>query len=194
LPGIIGATCLILFFGARVVVGLAGWTDILLVILGVALILIEAFLLPGVGLAGGLGVVLFLLGIYLTSTRVPIPQYHWDFARIRDLAYTLTFSLSGFLLLAYLTTRLLPRTPFYQRLVLSNEMRADAGYVVQTEQDEASVGLEGVALTDLRPAGRGRFEGRSRSVVSRGEYVDRGTPIRVIRVEGNRYVVDPIQE
>ncbi len=49
----------------------------------------------------------------------------------------------------------------------------------------------GVAETVLRPAGKGRFKGQSLDVVSLGEYIEAGAKIRIIEVQGNRYVVEP---
>ena len=69
--------------------------------------------------------------------------------------------------------------------------QAAQGYVVQTaEECEAAIGLVGKATTMLRPAGRGRFGDENYLVVSRGEYIEKGTPIRIIQAEGNRYVVE----
>ena len=42
----------------------------------------------------------------------------------------------------------------------------------------------------LRPAGRGRFEGKTYQVVTRSEFIEKGTPIQIVQVDGNRYVVD----
>jgi membrane-bound serine protease (ClpP class) len=78
-------------------------------------------------------------------------------------------------------------------LVLADEQRAEAGYVTQTDQDEQdAIGLQGVALTMLRPVGRGRFGDKSMQVVSRGEFLKPGTPIVITQAEGNRYVVEPV--
>lgn len=46
----------------------------------------------------------------------------------------------------------------------------------------------------LRPSGRGRFGNVSYDVVTRGEFIDTGHPIQIIEVEGNRYVVQEIEE
>jgi membrane-bound serine protease (ClpP class) len=51
------------------------------------------------------------------------------------------------------------------------------------------VGLDGVALTDLRPAGAAQFGVERVDVVTEGEYLAQGTPVRVVRNEGYRHVV-----
>jgi membrane-bound serine protease (ClpP class) len=191
LPGVVGITCLILFFGAQYVIGLAQWIDILLVVVGIGLILAEIFIIPGFGLPGVAGIICFVLGIYLSLTDAPVPRYSWDFDRLRDAGISLGGAavLLGVLIAAI--WRILPQTPIYGRLVLVGGQSAAQGYTVQTVSDELeAVGLQGTALTVLRPAGRGRFEGKTYNVVSRAEYIEEGTPIVIVEVEGNRYVVD----
>ena len=46
----------------------------------------------------------------------------------------------------------------------------------------------------LRPAGRGRFDGKTYDVVSRGEYIEEGNPIVIVEVDGNRYVVEKAED
>ncbi len=90
--------------------------------------------------------------------------------------------------------KIFPKTPVGRRLILGptpdspgDADQSDGG----TGRHDAitDAGDEGVALTDLRPSGTGRFEKRKISVVTSGEYIERGTPIRIVRTEGNRVVV-----
>lgn len=193
LPGIVGAACLALFFGSYLVLGLADWIDIALVVAGVTLLLIEIFVLPGFGFVGAGGLVCLLAGLYLAMVRNPIPQYEWDFSRLSDVTQTMGTTFVLFTAMVLATWKLIPRTPMAGWLVLKTEQDADAGYVVQTEEQERlAENLEGVATTMLRPSGRGRFEGRNYDVVTRGEFIEPGTPIRIIRADANRYVVEAI--
>jgi len=193
--GIVGLCCLALFFGSHLVIGLANWIDLLLVVVGISLIAVEIFVIPGFGLAGIAGIACLLAGLYMTLTHTPIPEYSWDFARLHDagISFLTAFALS--VLLIILFWRVLPRTPLFGWLVLGASQQADEGYVVQTESDrEQALGLEGVALTLLRPVGRGRFGQRNYAVMARSEYIPKGARIKIVKVEGNRYVVERIQE
>jgi membrane-bound serine protease (ClpP class) len=195
LPGIIGVTALLLFFGARAVLGLADVVDLVLVVVGLGLIAVEVLMLPGFGVAGAAGVAALIVGLYLSFTRVTIPQYSWDFDRLRDAGQTMAIASLLFALFVWLTWRLLPKTPVYRWFVLSTAQNVDAGYVVQTEADEEGfVGQTGVAVSNLRPVGRGRFGDKTLMVVSHAEFIDEDTPIVIVQVEGNRYVVDSIRE
>lgn len=191
LPGVVGILCLLLFFGAHYIIGLAEVLDILLVIVGIGLILVEIFLIPGFGLPGVAGIVCVILGIYLSLTNVPLPQYAWDYHRLQEAGISLGGAAAVLSILIAVLWRVLPQTPIYRRVVLSDAQLAADGFTVQTATDEVeAVGLKGTALTVLRPAGRGRFAGRTFNVVSRAEYIEEGTPIVIVEVEGNRYVVD----
>ena len=194
-PGIVGITCLVLFFGSRAVLGLADWIDIGLVVIGVGLILLEIFVIPGFGIAGVAGILCVLAGFVLSFVLNDwqLPQYSWDYERLEEAAYSLALSMALFLVFVAVTWKILPYTPIYGRLVLADQQLAEAGYVAQTDQEEdAAIGLEGVALTMLRPAGRGRFGDRNLHVVSRGEFIKPDTPIVITQAEGNRYVVEPL--
>ena len=83
--------------------------------------------------------------------------------------------------------KLFPKTPLGRRMTvtgLSFESRA-----ATDARDLALIGRRGVVLSDCRPAGMARFEGRRVDVVSRGELLEAGTPVTVLEVRGNRVVV-----
>ncbi|GMV92813.1 MAG: hypothetical protein AMXMBFR82_25910 [Candidatus Hydrogenedentota bacterium] len=197
LPGIIGIVALALYFGARSVIGLADWVDLLLVLTGLVLIAIEAFVLPGFGIAGVAGILCLLAGLYLSFTFSDfyLPDYSWSVDRLQDAGKTVTLTTVGLIVFTVILWKVFPRTPIYGRLVLADAQDVAMGYSVQSEQDRSSaIGLKGVATSMLRPAGRGRFGDKTYQVVSRAEFIEEGTPITIVEVEGNRYVVDRVKE
>ncbi len=187
---VVGAACLALFFGARLVVGMADWIDIALVLAGLGLVAAEIFVFPTLGALGGAGVLCLLAGFYLSLTRVVVPTYDWDFARLNDAAVTLTIATAAFCIFAVLTWKLFPRTPMGRALIQSHTQQASAGYTVQTSEDRAlAIGRRGLSASMLRPAGRGRFDGVAYDVVTQGEFIEPDRAIEIIEAEGNRYVV-----
>lgn len=189
-PGMIGFTALALLFGANLVVGMASWVDLLLVLVGIGLIVVELFVLPGFGFIGISGVVLLLAGVYLGLTRVPVPEYTWDYERMYDAVLTISLGMFWFMGFVMLSSYFLPKSPLFRALVLADSQQQAQGYMVQTEEKErVRVGMRGVATSSLRPAGRGRFEGKTYDIMTRGEFLDKGAPLVIIRVEGNRLVV-----
>ncbi len=72
---------------------------------------------------------------------------------------------------------------------LKRELSRDLGVSSQSVGMEKLAGLEGEALTDLRPAGMARLNGARTDVVTRGEYIEKGTQVVVLKVTGNQVVV-----
>jgi len=193
-PGLIGVICLALFFGSRLIIGIADWLDILLVVVGIVLLALEILVIPGFGVAGVTGILCLVAGIYMSLTRVPIPEYTWDFMRLRDAGATLMMACLLFLAFVLVTWKIFPRSRLARGLILADAQEAAAGYVVQTEADAtAAIGRRGVASTMLRPAGRGRFGQDTFDLMTRGEFIEKGRPIEIIQAEGNRYVVREIK-
>jgi membrane-bound serine protease (ClpP class) len=184
LPGAVGLLSLGLFFWGHWIVQLAGWEELLLVGLGLALLAVEIVVLPGFGVAGVGGLVALAAGLALTligggATAADIVG---AFGRV---AISLLLALAGGLALL----RVLPRLPFGRRLVLDAEMGADQGYTSPPENDRLQLGRAGIALSPLRPAGVADIGGSRVDVVSDGAFVDAGAAIEVTRVDGNRVVV-----
>jgi membrane-bound serine protease (ClpP class) len=184
LPGGVGVACLGLFFWGHWLVALAGWEELLLVGTGIALLAVEIFVTPGFGLAGLLGIGAFLGGLGLSVVGAGAT---WDVILRAGgrAAVSLLLALAG----AVVMLRALPRLPFGRRLVLEQELAAQAGYASTPESDRQWVGKRGTTISPLRPAGIGQFDGERVDVMSDGVFIDAGQPIDVLRVDGDRIVV-----
>lgn len=183
-PGVIGLTSLALFLWGHWLVRLAGWEEVLLIGIGLILLVIEIFLLPGFGLFGALGIAALLggLGLSLVGTG----------ATWAVVLYALGQVIAAVLLAAVLALALLrvvPRLPFGRKLILDTALPAAVGYASQPESDSRWLGTRGTAASTLRPAGVAHFDHERVDVVTEGEYIEAGGAIEVIRVEGNRIVV-----
>lgn len=191
LPGIVGIVCLTLFFGSHFILGLADTIDLVLVLVGVTLLFIEAFIIPGFGIAGVSGIICLMLGTYLSLVNFTFPQYTWDFDRLDDVGQSFVVFLGSMTVFILGTWKLLPKTPFYREMIMSGTQPIEEGYTVQSaETAQAAIGLRGVASTMLRPAGKGRFNNQNYDIVTRGDFIDEGTPIVITQADGNRYVVE----
>jgi membrane-bound serine protease (ClpP class) len=183
-PGALGITSLALFFWGHWLVRLAGWEEVLLVAVGVMLLALELFVIPGFGIAGILGILAFAGGLTLSLIGAGTT---WEVvvAAVGRVALSALLALVGFALFM----RFLPRLPLGHRLVLETALGALTSAAPESESDQRWLGKRGTAASPLRPAGFGDFEGERIDVVSRGEYIEAGEPIEVVRVEGNRIVV-----
>ncbi len=183
-PGALGLTFLGLFFWGHWIVRLAGWEELLLVAIGVGLIALEVFVLPGMTIAGVAGGVALLAGLGLTlvgagATASVIIQ------ALGQVAIALLLAFAG----AFGLLRLLPSLPFGRRLVLSTGMQADLGYVSTPDSDLKWLERVGTSVSPLRPAGIAEIDGARIDVVSDGGFIEVGAAIQVVRVDGNRIVV-----
>jgi membrane-bound serine protease (ClpP class) len=183
-PGTVGLISLGLFFWGHWIVQLAGWEELLLISVGVLLLVLEVFVIPGVTVAGVGGIIALVagLGMTLVGAGATVSVIMSALARV---AISILLAMAG----AYALLRMLPRLPFGRRLVLEAGMAADRGYVSAAESDRLWVGRAGTALSPLRPAGIAEIDGSRLDVVSDGDFIDAGSAIEVTRVDGNRIVV-----
>lgn len=185
--GITGLILLALFFGAHLIVGLAGLEEVLLLLAGLVLLGLEVFLIPGFGLAGILGIVAIAAAIFLALLG--------RFPSVNDITRavgTLGVTLLIFMATAYYFVRHLPWSKRLGGIFLREAEARAVGYI-SAEPRQDLVGKIGVAVTDLRPAGIGLFDGERIDVVSEGDYVRAGARIKVLRSEGYRHIVRPVE-
>jgi membrane-bound serine protease (ClpP class) len=183
-PGTVGVLSLGLFFWGHWIVRLAGWEELLLVTVGVLLIALEVFVLPGTTLAGIAGVVAVVAGLSMTLVGAGA-TFAVIVGALGRVAIALLLAMAG----TFALLRVLPRLPFGRRLVLATGMEANLGYVSTPESDHRWKGRLGTALSPLRPAGIAEIDGIRVDVVSDGGYIEPGAAIEVTRVDGNRIVV-----
>ncbi len=188
-PGVVGLTSLGLFLWGHWLVRLAGWEEVLLIGIGLILLVVEIFLLPGFGLFGAIGIVALLggLGLSLVGTGATWAVVLYALGQV-----IVAVLLAVVLALALL--RVLPRLPFGRRLILETELPAQAGYASAPEADRRWLGKRGIAASTLRPAGIAHFDHERVDVITEGEFIEAGDPIEVLRVEGNRIVVRRIDQ
>jgi membrane-bound serine protease (ClpP class) len=142
-----------------------------LVVLGLLLLGVELFVIPGFGLVGILGI-LSVLGAGAVAYLRLSP-------RAGGIAFAAGLALVG------LMFWLLPRTRAARSMVLTAHHAGGA----PDPGLRALRGQAGVALTPLRPAGSVEIAGRAVDVVTDGEFIAAGTRVRVTQVEGVRVVV-----
>jgi membrane-bound serine protease (ClpP class) len=190
-PVIIGFISLLLFFGSSYILQLASVINIVLFIIGIILLLLEIFVIPGSAITGVMGVILIIGSIFLSLVGNNLP--FWDSSNVSRATIQLSASLVSAFILIYFLAKFLPKSTVFSRLVLSNEEKADQGFVSYPSIKEL-VGMEGIALTTLRPAGSAEFNGQRYDVVADWEYIPKGNKLKVIRVEGIKVVVKELKD
>ena len=165
------------FAGGLVV---AGWGPLVLLVAGLVLLAVEAFVLPGFGVAGVMGAVAVLAGLVIAILG-PAPT-------AVDIFTAAWVVMAALAIVGMAVWLLVDRLPRGGRARLRASTRRDEGYVASPRRTEL-VGVEGVAVTDLRPSGTARFGEERVDVVTEGSFVQAGTAVRVIRADGYRHVV-----
>ena len=188
--GILSITCFGLFFAGHHLAGLAGWEAAALFAVGIALVVGELWLHPGTVVPGVLGVFLAVGGMVLAmADRWPgEPFWPSEGALVRPL-FQFGAAMIGSVIVVAVLVRVLPRTRFYSAMVLSEVVPMGPGVEVGPAW-RAVIGSTGVALTTLRPSGKASLGGHTADVVSQGEFLDAGTRLRVVRIEGPHVVVE----
>lgn len=151
---------------------------ILCFIVGVGLLVAEVFM-PGFGIAGISGIVLEGVSIVLTYLKYGgLAALGLTIVILAVIGIAISMSLRS------ATKGRLSKSP----IILKTSETAAEGYSATADMD-VFLGKEGDTLTVLRPTGMAEFDGVKLNVVSDGEYIPKGTRVRVSRVEGARVVV-----
>ncbi len=192
LPGIIGIAAFALYFLGGYVAGLSGLGWAVVFIVGLALLLLELFVFPGHFIAGIAGIVLMLVAIVMGMVDIypgtpALPTFGQVRLPLRDLSLALTVAGIGVVVLA----RFLPQTPWFHRLI-SQTASGEVSVATLTARQQARLGQTGVAVSPLHPGGKARFGEELLDVVTQGEMVGAGRPVRVIGHTGADAVVEEI--
>lgn len=156
------------------------WWAVLLYSAGIVLLVAEA-MIPGLicGIIGSLLIIASLVLFYFVRPDLIVPA-----------------SIMGFIFAGVCTAGSLiwlPNTRIGRLMTLNQSQNSDEGWVSNLS-DNSLMGATGLVHTQLRPAGT-IFVGDKRvSAVSNGGFIEKGATVRVILVDGNRVVVEPVDE
>ncbi len=194
IPGVIAALAFICVFWAHTqfsgqLAVLAG----MLFLLGLILILLEVFVIPGIGAALIFGILLMVGSLALVTVQ-SIPDTGGEWVKLGGKMATYLFALMAGFVVALLIARYLPSLPFANKMFLPPvDDTADlGGQLPGAAKAAALLGASGVTTTVLRPAGTVLFGDEFVDVVTEGGYVEAGAKVQVIEVEGTRIVVKAV--
>ena len=184
IPGFVGLACLILSLSASYIAQLATMSDMLFILTGLALIVLEALVIPGFGVAGLGGFGLMIYGLYLLLLP-DVPVGEEVLGQVMDgFLIGLVGAVIGLVLLA----KLMIKTKFWEQLTAPDTQKKEDGYS-NTLGWESLKGETGIADTDLHPSGWVRVKDQRIFVVSEGEFIEEGKEIQILSVDGNRVLV-----
>ncbi|MBB6217928.1 membrane-bound serine protease (ClpP class) [Anaerosolibacter carboniphilus] len=178
LGGTISLIAFSIFFGGSILAGNAGFAVVLIFLTGILLLVIEA-VIPGFGAPGIGGILCIIISIVLSSDSIVLG--------ISSLAIAFVMTvIAAILLLKYA-----PKNKYFDKIILGTELRKDMGFS-SIITNNGLLGLEGIVVTSLRPAGTIEVDGERIDVVSEGGFIEKNDRVRIVKIEGRRIVVKKI--
>lgn len=216
IPGTVAITAFALLFLSSGLMGTLSSVELLLFLVGVVLLIVEVFLIPGFGVAGISGLIFMTVGLILSRQQFILPDNAWQAELFsRNLLLVFGTLAASFLLLTILMM-FFPRIRLFQRLILNNSQPESAGRKppiqtstanssdpgtaggtggqIEGSENKLRIGDSGTVLTKLRPVGKIRVGEETHSVVTEGRWLEPGTRVSVVEIEGNRIVVEEVKE
>ena len=192
LPLFLAIGAALLYFAPHYLEGLAQNWELLLFIAGLALLALEIFVLPGFGIAGIAAIVCIVLGLALTLVH----NDGFDFsvsgtAAIMQALATVVLAKVLVLVLFIFTGERFILSPLFNKLVLTDALESATGYV--TSKPVELIGKQGIAFTDLRPAGKIKINEAIHEASAESNYIPQGTSIEVISHNGVTIIVRALQ-
>lgn len=185
LPGSAAVVALAIFFGSHYILELASVLEIILFIVGVVLLILEIFVIPGFGIAGIAGVILIVGSLFMGL----LPDFDFlDAGLIQTALVQLAGSFLLTIILISVLLKFLPKSKMFNRLILETGIESHSGYTAEPSVSDLT-GKSGVALTDLRPSGTIIIDSKRIDAVTEGEYIVKNTKVVVSKMDGSKIVV-----
>ena len=151
------------------------WLVIVLIIVGLLLLLLEVLVIPGTGFAGIAGFASIIGGIWLAYADLGTKMGH----------YVLALTIGINLLAIWLAFR----SKTWKKMALNAKID---GKVNTTQEKDLKVGDEGTTVSRLAPMGKAEINNRFVEVDARTDFIDPGTPIKIVKISGNKIYVSKI--
>ncbi|MGG1573579.1 NfeD family protein [Fictibacillus sp. NRS-1165] len=179
IAGIIGISSMFLYFFGHLLAGLAGWESIALFILGIILLLLEVFV-PG-GIVGILGLAAVIASLVMAAGSIT--------TIVTSMGIALLVTILG----AFLFLKFFGYKGPLRKLVLFDSTSTEKGYI-SSKQRQDLTGRIAESITPLRPSGTAELDGEYLDVVTEGSFIQKGKPVRIVKVQGSRIVVREVKD
>lgn len=171
--------------------------EILLFVVGLILIAMEVFVIPGFGVCGVGGILLVIASLALAMVDNEIFREFdgsWNLRPLIKPLAIVTGSASLALFGSMWLVSKLYATRSFDHIALRQEMNAEEGFTGVVSGLEALVGCEVTVFTDMRPGGKVKTEdGRIvEATLKFGGFASKGTALKVLHAEQGRLYCDKI--
>lgn len=177
-PGIIGVLSFGLYFFGHYVAGFAEVESVVLFVLGLGLLILEVFV-PSFGILGFLGSAALITGVVIAASDP------------KSAFISIIVALFVAIIIITIFVRMNRVRGIWNKFILRDKLTTEEGYL-SAEVKDSLLGLEGVTITALRPAGTVQIGDERVDVVTSGEFVDAKRTVKVIKAEGTWVVVKEV--
>ena len=190
-PLAVSAIAAVLYFAPLYIEGMAEHYELIIFVVGMLLIAIEIFAIPGFGVAGISGIVLVLVGLTVAMIDNDIFRDTRPFAWIEIVRplVVVAFSLFAGLVASILLSKRLISSPAFPGLALNSSLTQEEGYVGIDKHQKDMLGMVGVALTVLRPSGKVEIGDEIFDAVSEDGFINKGEEVKVVKDEAGQIYV-----
>jgi membrane-bound serine protease (ClpP class) len=196
IPGTAAIVSFLLVFGSSFLLGRVNSLELVLFILGLGLLAVELFVIPGFGLVGILGILFISCSLILSMQDFVIPSVEWEWGLLGRNALVVFLGLIAAVTGIAAIALLGPKTKIFDRIMLKTQIDQTASEGSGWKNDgglewdyHALAGLTGKALTVLHPIGMAEFNGENFQVESDSSFIEKGSQVRVVRIQGNTIFV-----
>ncbi|TFH48672.1 MAG: nodulation protein NfeD [Bacteroidia bacterium] len=193
-PIIAAAFGALLYFAPLYLEGIAENWHLVIFVLGIILVLVEIFAIPGFGVTGILGITGIVTGLAFVMIDKIVFKFGPSSDGVREIvsafAVVVISMLTSFILSLWLSKKLFSPNRLFGSLALETVQNKSEGYVsFDTEKQKALIGKKGVAHTILRPSGKVIIDNEVYSAVAMAGFILKGNPVIVKKEEqGQLYV------
>lgn len=186
-----------LYFAPLYLEGIANNWEIILFFVGLVLIGIEIFAIPGFGIAGISGIVIAIAGLALAMVDKLDFEFSsplFIFESVFKALLLIIFSLFASLTLSlWLSKRMFQSSFVSKKITLQTNQPTHEGFIGVDSHLNTVVGSEGIADTVLRPSGLVIVNGKSYDAKAEYGFINKGEKVKVIRSETAQIYVVPIK-
>lgn len=183
----------VLYFAPLYLEGLVEHWEILIFFVGIILLAIELFVVPGFGFFGITGIILIVVSLALAM--VGNDGLNFTIPDITNIVHALVIvsvsSLFGLIASYYLSKKLFASESMLN-LSLSTTQQRSQGFGIDIEAYKSVIGLQGEAQTNLRPSGKLIVEGHYFDAVSVSGFIEKGSLVKIIGYENAQLLVKKI--
>ncbi len=197
-PFLVACVAALLYFAPSYVEGLANHWEILLFVLGVILIALEIFVIPGFGVAGVAGIALLISGLALSMVgQYEIKPVEGGALNLKPLVNALFYVIvAGFVAFfgsIWLSSKLFGGSRIFSSLALNKTQKNEEGYISFDVSLREMVGKQALVVQEMRPSGKIEIDGKRYDAKAVNGYIEKGSTVVVKRFETAQLYVDVVE-